>query len=152
MPTVNNVGKPCAGEPHARFDGRELETDQRKAEVAPYHTAELCLDVTEDGGVGSFAVRPALYVAGADVDVVPIRFVGEDGHGLVCTDPADVQASDDPPSLAYPTRPAHHARADTSAAHGAGELCLDISLCPWKIGTIIKAALVILHIEHERTT
>lgn len=26
MPTVNNVGEPCAGEPHARFDGRVLET------------------------------------------------------------------------------------------------------------------------------
>ena len=28
MPAVNGVGKPCAGEPHARFDGRELETEQ----------------------------------------------------------------------------------------------------------------------------
>jgi hypothetical protein len=26
MPAVNNVGEPCAGEPHARFDGRGLET------------------------------------------------------------------------------------------------------------------------------
>ena len=24
---VKNVGEPCAGEPHARFDGRELETE-----------------------------------------------------------------------------------------------------------------------------
>ncbi|PFG46912.1 DDE superfamily endonuclease [Amycolatopsis sulphurea] len=29
---------------------------------------------------------------------------------------------------------------------------LNISLCPWKIGTIVAAALVILHIEHDRTT
>ena len=29
MPAVNDVGEPCAGEPHARFDGRELETEQR---------------------------------------------------------------------------------------------------------------------------
>jgi hypothetical protein len=28
MPPVNGVGKPCAGEPHARIDGRELETEQ----------------------------------------------------------------------------------------------------------------------------
>ena len=28
MPAVNDVGKPCAGEPHARFDGRELETER----------------------------------------------------------------------------------------------------------------------------
>ena len=27
MPAVNGVGKPCAGEPHARIDGRELETE-----------------------------------------------------------------------------------------------------------------------------
>ena len=29
MLAVNGVGKPCAGEPHARIDGRELETEQR---------------------------------------------------------------------------------------------------------------------------
>jgi hypothetical protein len=28
MPPVKNVGKPCAGEPHARFDGRELEMER----------------------------------------------------------------------------------------------------------------------------
>src|SRR3954463_4755875 len=28
MPAVNGVGKPCAGEPHARIDGRELETER----------------------------------------------------------------------------------------------------------------------------
>src|SRR4051812_22717756 len=27
-PPVKDVGKPCAGEPHARFDGRGLETDR----------------------------------------------------------------------------------------------------------------------------
>ena len=29
MPPVKNVGKPCAGEPHARFDGRGLETERQ---------------------------------------------------------------------------------------------------------------------------
>jgi hypothetical protein len=29
MPAVNDVGEPCAGEPHARFDGRGLETEVR---------------------------------------------------------------------------------------------------------------------------
>jgi hypothetical protein len=33
MPAVNDVGKPCAGEPHARIDGRELETEPRSATV-----------------------------------------------------------------------------------------------------------------------
>jgi hypothetical protein len=30
---VKNVGKPCAGEPHARFDGRGLETEAIPATV-----------------------------------------------------------------------------------------------------------------------
>jgi hypothetical protein len=29
MLAVNDVGKPCAGEPHARIDGRELETEHQ---------------------------------------------------------------------------------------------------------------------------
>jgi hypothetical protein len=33
MPAVNGVGKPGAGEPHARFDGRELETEHLLAMV-----------------------------------------------------------------------------------------------------------------------
>src|SRR5690349_7898677 len=35
MHPVKNVGKPCAGEPHARFDGRGLETEPQPAETAP---------------------------------------------------------------------------------------------------------------------
>jgi len=27
-----------------------------------------------------------------------------------------------------------------------------VSLCPWKIGDIAAAALVLLHLEHDRTT
>jgi hypothetical protein len=34
MPAVNDVGKPCAGEPHARIDGRELETEPRPTTAA----------------------------------------------------------------------------------------------------------------------
>ena len=38
MPAVNNVGKPCAGEPHARIDGRgwkRTRTDQGHEEERP---------------------------------------------------------------------------------------------------------------------
>jgi hypothetical protein len=28
----------------------------------------------------------------------------------------------------------------------------NVSLCPWKIGDIVAAALVLLHIDHGRTT
>ena len=36
MPTVKNVGEPCAGEPHARFDGgREETSDSRLRRATP---------------------------------------------------------------------------------------------------------------------
>jgi hypothetical protein len=35
MPAVNDVGEPCAGEPHARFDGRGLETGGKRCRTAP---------------------------------------------------------------------------------------------------------------------
>jgi hypothetical protein len=35
MPAVNDVGEPCAGEPHARFDGRGLETERKRYVTAP---------------------------------------------------------------------------------------------------------------------
>ena len=38
MPAVNDVGEPCAGEPHARFDGRELETEPRLATATEKNT------------------------------------------------------------------------------------------------------------------
>jgi hypothetical protein len=28
----------------------------------------------------------------------------------------------------------------------------NVSLCPWKIGKIVAAALVLLHVDHDRTT
>ena len=33
MPAVNDVGEPCAGEPHARFDGRALETEPPRRDI-----------------------------------------------------------------------------------------------------------------------
>src|SRR3954453_16033976 len=36
MPAVKNVGEPCAGEPHARFDGgREETSDTRPRRATP---------------------------------------------------------------------------------------------------------------------
>jgi hypothetical protein len=34
MPAVKDVGEPCAREPHARFDGRALETEHRPRAAA----------------------------------------------------------------------------------------------------------------------
>src|ERR1700739_1380750 len=38
-PTVKNVGEPCAGKPHARFDGEGLETEPPATAPAPHPTS-----------------------------------------------------------------------------------------------------------------
>ena len=38
MPAVKNVGEPCAGEPHARFDGEGLETEPLATAPVPHPT------------------------------------------------------------------------------------------------------------------
>jgi hypothetical protein len=46
MLPVNGVGKPCAGEPHARIDGRELETEHESTRATemnhPRETSGYC--------------------------------------------------------------------------------------------------------------
>ncbi|RSM42464.1 helicase [Amycolatopsis balhimycina DSM 5908] len=74
---------------------RLVHAKKALGDLAPYHTAELRLDVTEDTRPGSLVVTPALTVAGS-TDVVLVRFIGANGHGLVCTERADVEASADP--------------------------------------------------------
>ena len=56
MPAVKNVGEPCAGEPHARIDGRELETSSTTGYApVPDPTGDLRLDL-----VGGLEVRQRL--------------------------------------------------------------------------------------------
>ena len=71
-PPVKNVGKPCAGEPHARFDGRGLETgrNQRKPRQSPTLPI-LGFDLGELGLAGE-----------------PGAFVEPAGAGLVAASPA----------------------------------------------------------------
>jgi hypothetical protein len=41
MPTVKNVGEPCAGEPHARFDGGREETSDSRPRRATSGASRL---------------------------------------------------------------------------------------------------------------
>ena len=47
-PTVKNVGEPCAGEPHARFDGEGLETEPSATAPVPHPTANSVGDFGSD--------------------------------------------------------------------------------------------------------
>ncbi len=61
-------------------------------EVQPYLNGELVLDVARDGG-GNFGLRVALRVGDVLVDdLVPVCFIGQPGHGIVCVARADVEA------------------------------------------------------------
>ena len=46
MPPVNGVGEPCAGEPHARFDGGREETNTSWAQTALWCQAPLAYPTT----------------------------------------------------------------------------------------------------------
>jgi hypothetical protein len=49
-PPVKSVGKPCAGEPHARFDGRGLETDRGLRDRASPRPSEIVTWLVGAGG------------------------------------------------------------------------------------------------------
>ncbi|HEX6448844.1 MAG TPA: DEAD/DEAH box helicase [Trebonia sp.] len=65
-------------------------------------TAELCLDVTADGS--SLQVTPVLRDPADDAELVPLRFIGAEGHGVVYVHRG---ASTDRFRLARLTVPAH---------------------------------------------
>ncbi|MGH3305789.1 MAG: SNF2-related protein, partial [Streptosporangiaceae bacterium] len=54
-------------------------------------TAEVCLDVTGAERPGDLLIRPVIRVNGATGDIVPVRFVGSTGHGVVYADRVDVE-------------------------------------------------------------
>jgi superfamily II DNA or RNA helicase len=63
---------------------------KRLGEFAPPATARLCLDITRDGESGQLAVAPAVQIGGAAADVVPLVFLGTQGHGLAYVERADL--------------------------------------------------------------
>ena len=65
----------------AREIGLPIVYPGKLGEVPPPGTAELCLDVTSDGS--SLNVLPVLRDPEDDGELVPLRFIGTEGHGVV---------------------------------------------------------------------
>jgi hypothetical protein len=70
MPTVKNVGEPCAGEPHARFEvaagGNQTsraQTAARSRRLPPTLQVQGKVERVGPGGAKSPSVRPSLLVA-----------------------------------------------------------------------------------------
>ena len=72
---------------------------KRFGAVDRYRRAELCLDVTAGPAPDALEIAPALRLDGADVadaDVLPVLFLGTEGHGVVHVSRADAEADSDP--------------------------------------------------------
>src|SRR5260221_4332178 len=84
--------------------------------VVRHRSAELCLDVTgsepcaghDQRGApvprATLVITPLIRIDGTDADVVPIRFIGSEGHGLVYADRAEAERASCPFRLAQLSR------------------------------------------------
>jgi superfamily II DNA or RNA helicase len=75
---------------------RLVHARKQFGDVARYGSAELCMDVTTPKPSGALVVTPAIRINGVDVNVVPVGFIGSNGHGLVYVDRVEVDSSGDP--------------------------------------------------------
>jgi superfamily II DNA or RNA helicase len=58
-------------------------------------SAQICLDATRSDRSGVLVIAPVIRVDGTDMDAVPIRFIGTDGHGVIYVDRAEAEGSPD---------------------------------------------------------
>jgi superfamily II DNA or RNA helicase len=56
----------------------------------------VCLDITQAGPDGPLAIAPVVSVEGAEGPVVPVRFIGTQGHGVLYLDVAEARRGDPP--------------------------------------------------------
>jgi superfamily II DNA or RNA helicase len=82
--------------------GLQLVYGHKLGAVERYREAELCLDVTQRDG--ELSIGPVIRLdepdSGAEV-VVPVRFIGTEGHGLVFVGRGEEQRSADPASWRF---------------------------------------------------
>src|SRR5205085_8640535 len=81
-PPVKDVGEPCAGEPHARFDGRGLETDHHGCHRASPRPNQPRMNPTYD-----FTGQVALVTgASSGMGLATARAFAGAGAAVVLTD------------------------------------------------------------------
>ncbi|MGE5133064.1 MAG: DEAD/DEAH box helicase [Gemmatimonadota bacterium] len=88
--------------------GLPLVHGRKAGPVARYRHAELCLDFTRADPAGPLAITPVIRMSGDDPGpdgpgaagpgegLAPVVFIGSEGHGVVCADPAEMRRSTDP--------------------------------------------------------
>lgn len=69
---------------------------KKRGDVLGYGSARLTLDVTRDEASGELVVVPVLDVDGVSGGAVAVRFIGDDGHGVVWVPRPEVDAGANP--------------------------------------------------------
>ena len=82
--------------------GLQLVYGHKLGAVERYREARLCLDVTQGEADGELVVAPVIGVDSPEGEaVVPVRFIGTEGHGVVYLDQAEAQRSAVPASWRF---------------------------------------------------
>ena len=80
----------------SRLDMPLIHAGSELGEVPLLDGGELVLDVTRDG-TRRWSVAAVLHVGGGPApELVPVRFIGREAHGLVCADVSDFEAGTEP--------------------------------------------------------
>jgi superfamily II DNA or RNA helicase len=66
--------------------GLRLVHERKLGEVRHYRDAELCLDVTRPTPSGPITITPVIRGDEVPSGAVPVTFIGNQGHGIVCAD------------------------------------------------------------------
>ena len=85
---------PLLGE--AEETGLRLVHRGRHGPVEWRNSAEFCVDVTHAAESGALVLAPLIRVNGETGPVVPVQFMGAEGHGVILADPADAGRAPDP--------------------------------------------------------
>jgi superfamily II DNA or RNA helicase len=83
---------PLLGEAEAA--GLRLVYPGKRGALGGYEEAEFCLDVTRGDG-GGLRIVPVIRTGGGE-PAVPVAFIGAEGHGAVCIDPAQAATGGEP--------------------------------------------------------
>jgi superfamily II DNA or RNA helicase len=82
--------------------GLRLVYARKLGEVEPYRDAEFCLDIARAKPGGPLSIAPVIRLSEAGREetggetVVPVTFIGADGHGVVYLDQAQARPGTDP--------------------------------------------------------
>ncbi|MFI5713775.1 SNF2-related protein [Kribbella sp. NPDC051620] len=83
---------------------RLVHSRKNAGDLDPYGVAEFCLDITTEES-GALHVRPLTRIVGDQQDpppdVVPVEFIGAEGHGLIWVDRSDLGPSTDLEGLRF---------------------------------------------------